>query len=137
MSLRSKPCASPEEREPLYLATAPEIQKKEAHERTGTETMPGSYPTSPTTDTTYSGGYGADPSQVWSNQAQRGVDMPTGNVERGSGRAEEKGALGLIDQSVNGTKLKTEFEDAKQGRDRGFGGEEDEWGIEKGAEKDI
>ncbi|CAA7265705.1 unnamed protein product [Cyclocybe aegerita] len=135
MSFRNKPSANQGERQPL-ARSQPDNQTKEAYERTGTESMPGSYPTSPTTDTIYSGGYGAGSGQVWSNQAQRGVDMPTGNAERGSG-PEEKNSLGLIDQSVNGTKLKTEFEDAKQGRDRGFGGEEDEWGIEKGAEKDF
>ncbi|KAF9526390.1 hypothetical protein CPB83DRAFT_908493 [Crepidotus variabilis] len=91
-------------------------------------------------DSSASGGYGSSPDNAWSNKSQRGTDMPLTPQEVGI-----TPDTGLIDQSTNGTNLKKELGDAKQGRDdRGFGqgsggtaGEENVWGIEKGAEKDF
>jgi hypothetical protein len=71
---------------------------------------------------TASGGYGAGPEEVWSNKAQRGTDKPLN---------------GLIDQAADGTNLKNELQDAKQGRDAGAFEPDDEWGVEKGADKDF
>jgi len=60
----------------------------------------------PKNDTTSSGGFSTTP-DMWSNKAQRG-----NNVEVSS-----TGSTGLIDQSTNGSNLKNQMEDAKQGRD--------------------
>ncbi|KAJ8503512.1 hypothetical protein ONZ45_g10799 [Pleurotus djamor] len=64
----------------------------------------GNYP--PPGDTTSSGGYGNV--NVWSDKIQRG-NTDTAQI------AEQRS--GLIDQSLNGTNLKNEVQDAKQGAD--------------------
>jgi hypothetical protein len=49
----------------------------------------------------------------------------------------DKPVNGLIDQAADGTNLKNELQDAKQGRDAGAFEPDDEWGVEKGADKDF
>jgi len=113
--------------------------------------MPGNYPTSTddckvhiffsltaadSTIATSSGGYGATHDKIWSNRSQRGVDMPLGTQERGSEPPGTGNDMGLAGQSVDGTNLKNEKQDATQGWDKGSA-EQDVWGIEKGAEKDF
>ncbi|KAE9402630.1 hypothetical protein BT96DRAFT_918142 [Gymnopus androsaceus JB14] len=62
-------------------------------------------------DTTSSGGYNTTP-EMWSDKAQRGNAFETkGHNEQPSN--------GLIDQSLNGSNLKNELQDAKQGKDSG------------------
>lgn len=62
----------------------------------------------PEGDTTSSGGWGGPPEGVWGNKAQRsGVD---------TSKADTK--TGLVDQSVNGSNLKGQIQDANQGADR-------------------
>ncbi|KAJ4464989.1 hypothetical protein C8J55DRAFT_529251 [Lentinula edodes] len=56
----------------------------------------------PESDTTSSGGFSTT-QEVWSDKAQRG------NIEPSNG---------LIDQSLNGSNLKNELQDAKQGKDQ-------------------
>ncbi|KAK0193207.1 hypothetical protein F5146DRAFT_373311 [Armillaria mellea] len=64
----------------------------------------------PEGDTTSSGGWGGSPEHVWGNKAQRsGVDTDA----KKSGRK-----TGLVDQSPNGSNLKGQIQDAKQGADR-------------------
>lgn len=82
---------------------------------------------------TSSGGYGASPEQTWSDKAQRGVDLPTGTLSLSL----SDNSAGLIDKATDGTDLKNELQDAKQGTDGGIFSQEDEWGIEKGAGKDF
>ncbi len=71
-------------------------------------------PASPSTATTQ-GGFNATPESTWSDKAQRGHNP-------GSAQATERGPSstsgGLIDQSLNGSNLKNELQDAKQGVDR-------------------
>ncbi|KIY71918.1 hypothetical protein CYLTODRAFT_418461 [Cylindrobasidium torrendii FP15055 ss-10] len=64
-------------------------------------------------DTTQSGGYSAAPEQAWSDKSQRGGGDPY--YKAGKGEWKSKNEAGLIDQSLNGTDLKNELEDAKQG----------------------
>ncbi|KAF4596866.1 hypothetical protein EYR40_007442 [Pleurotus pulmonarius] len=61
----------------------------------------------PEHDTTSDGGYGS--AEVWSDGVQRG------NAE--SAMTGNQTSSGLIDQSLNGTNLKSELADAKQGVD--------------------
>ncbi|PBK62263.1 hypothetical protein ARMSODRAFT_609489 [Armillaria solidipes] len=67
----------------------------------------------PEGDTTSSGGWGGPPEGVWGNKAQRsGIDTSNADAKK-SGRK-----TGLVDQSVNGSDLKSQIQDAKQGADR-------------------
>ncbi|KAF8956859.1 hypothetical protein BDZ97DRAFT_1849060 [Flammula alnicola] len=113
------------------------MERINTDERTGTENMPGNYPL--TEDSTTSGGYGATPDKIWSNKAQRGTDMPlrTSADSNAAAKAGSESDTGLIDQAVDGTDLRNELQDAKQGTDEGSFLEEDEWGMEKGAGKDF
>ncbi|KAF9486109.1 hypothetical protein BDN70DRAFT_916357 [Pholiota conissans] len=133
MSLRSDPTTKPDRPDPV-TRNQPEMEKINTNERTGTEHMPGNYPLS-RNDTTSSGGYGSQPDQLWSNKAQRGIDMPTTPDELNE--QEDMPDNGLIDQTADGTNLKNELQDAKQGRDAVALENEDEWGVEKGADKDF
>ncbi|KAL0945214.1 hypothetical protein HGRIS_000726 [Hohenbuehelia grisea] len=65
--------------------------------QTSQQDMPGNYPSD--SDSTSSGGYGSA-RNVWSDRAQRGNNDG-----------------GLIDQSLSGSSLKSELQDAKQGID--------------------
>ena len=86
---------------------------------------------------TSSGGYSAQPDELWSNKAQRGIDMPTTPDEFNEQGDIDVPDNGLIDQSMDGTSLKNELQYAKQGRDAVALENEDEWGVEKGADKDF
>ncbi|KAK0472165.1 hypothetical protein IW261DRAFT_1509358 [Armillaria novae-zelandiae] len=67
----------------------------------------------PEGDTTSSGGWGGPPEGVWGNKPQRsGVDTSKADTEKNSTRT------GLVDQSVNGSNLKGQIQDANQGADR-------------------
>ncbi|KAF8149161.1 hypothetical protein B0H34DRAFT_735146 [Crassisporium funariophilum] len=110
------------------------MNRERSEDRTGTESMPGNYPTS-SHDSTASGGYGSNTDSAWLNKAQRGLELPTQTEdnERSRDRIDD---AGLIDQSLDGTNLSDKLQDVKQGRDTGVGSE-DVWGVEKGAEKDF
>ncbi|KAF7424857.1 hypothetical protein PC9H_010168 [Pleurotus ostreatus] len=71
----------------------------------------GNYP--PENDTTSSGGYGS--ANVWSDRVQKGD--PDSAVDSKSTITESQPSGGLIDQSLNGTSLKSGLADAKQGVD--------------------
>ncbi|KAJ3720358.1 hypothetical protein C8R42DRAFT_722085 [Lentinula raphanica] len=64
----------------------------------------------PENDTTSSGGFNTT-QEMWSDKAQRG------NRFGGKPSDDDKPSNGLIDQSLNGSNLKNELQDAKQGKD--------------------
>ncbi|KAG9225199.1 hypothetical protein CCMSSC00406_0007030 [Pleurotus cornucopiae] len=72
----------------------------------------GNYP--PGNDTTSSGGYGS--ANVWSDRVQRG-NPDDSTINSDSPITESQPSGGLIDQSLNGTSLKSGVADAKQGVD--------------------
>ncbi|KAK0207559.1 hypothetical protein IW262DRAFT_1419348 [Armillaria fumosa] len=67
----------------------------------------------PEGDTTSSGGWGGPPEGVWGSKAQRsGVDTSKAGTKKNGTK------MGLVDQSVNGSNLKGQIQDANQGADR-------------------
>ncbi|KAJ8692123.1 hypothetical protein PTI98_009461 [Pleurotus ostreatus] len=72
----------------------------------------GNYP--PGNDTTSSGGYGS--ANVWSDRVPRA--NPDSNTNSNPVITESQPFGGLIDQSLNGTSLKSGLADAKQGVDK-------------------
>ncbi|TFK24845.1 hypothetical protein FA15DRAFT_640653 [Coprinopsis marcescibilis] len=69
----------------------------------------GNYPAE--NDSTPSGGYGSA-TNVWSNRTQRGA--------KAKGDEDFHGSTGLVNQSLSGSDLSHEIQDAKQGRDGGW-----------------
>ncbi|PBK86277.1 hypothetical protein ARMGADRAFT_1169232 [Armillaria gallica] len=67
----------------------------------------------PDGDTTSSGGWGGPPEGVWGNKAQRCSTETRSADTKHSGKN-----TGLVDQSVNGSNLKGQIQDAKQGSDK-------------------
>ncbi|KAJ3985557.1 hypothetical protein F5890DRAFT_1509329 [Lentinula detonsa] len=65
----------------------------------------------PENDTTSSGGFSTT-QEMWSDKAQRGNKFEVKPAD------EHKPSNGLIDQSLNGSNLKDELQDAKQGKDQ-------------------
>ncbi|KAF8903366.1 hypothetical protein CPB84DRAFT_791150 [Gymnopilus junonius] len=83
---------------------------------------------------TSSGGYGGTPEKVWSNRAQRGIDMPLGPDEISNQAGNSFNSdTSFIDQSTSGVDLEDKIQDAPQGRDLNYmtNAEEEEWELRR------